>query len=268
MNKPFDEIRVLLIQARDTLEMERQEQECFVERCRLEPAQFVPANVVRDPLRVGLLDGVDALMIGGAGEYSARKDYPWMADLLRLVHAAYDRDVPTFGSCWGHQIIARAFGGTVIYDAARAEFGCGIIDLTEAAADDPLLGQYPRCFRANLGHQDRVVTLPANAVELAYNASQRNQAFRIEGKAIYGTQFHSELDARRERERLEAYGHLYENELGGEEAYQRVLDSLADTTEADHLLYDFLLTFVAHPDGSRPGRSGSGNGRRRRPGAR
>ena len=28
---------------------------------------------------------------------------------------------------------------------------------------------------------------------------------------------------------------------------QRVLDTLADTTEVDNLLYDFLVTFVARP---------------------
>ncbi len=33
--KPLSEIRVLLIQARNTLEMEQQEQTCFVERCRV-----------------------------------------------------------------------------------------------------------------------------------------------------------------------------------------------------------------------------------------
>ncbi len=250
MKKPMHEIRVLLIQARNTPEMERQEQQCFVERCRLPLEQFVPANVAHDAIHEGLLDGVDALMIGGAGEYSARKNYPWMPNLLALVHAAYARELPTFGSCWGHQVIARAFGGTVIYDSLRAEFGCGMIELTDDAAEDPLLGHYPRRFRANLGHHDRVVVLPDNAVELAFNASQRNQAYRIKDRPIYGTQFHSELDARRERERLEAYGHLYENELGNHEVYQRVLDSLAETTEADHLLYDFLRTFVAHPDGS------------------
>ncbi len=243
--KPLSEIRVLLIQARNTLEMEQQEQSCFVERCRIPLSQFVLVNVVRAPVYPALLDEVDAMMIGGAGEYSAHKEYPWMQALLELCRAAHDRHLPTFGSCWGHQVLARAFGGTVIYDNERAEFGCGMIELTPAGQDDPLLREFPDRFKANLGHHDRVSVLPPNAVELAFNASQRNQAFRIEAKPIYGTQFHSELDARREHERLDAYRENYRRELGGDEAYQRVIESLADTTDADHLMYDFLVKLVA-----------------------
>jgi GMP synthase (glutamine-hydrolysing) len=228
--------------------MEAQERSCFVERCRLPLSQFTTVNLATDPLPVAALDTVDAMMIGGSGEYSARENYPWMEDLLALVRTAYDIDMPVFGSCWGHQIIARAFGGTVLYDRERAEFGCGFMELTDAGTSDPLLSSFPRRFRANLGHQDRVSRLPDEGIELAFNASQRNQAFRIAGKPIYGTQFHSELDAHRERERLEAYRHLYRDELGGPEAYQHVIDSLEDTTDADHLLFDFIRTYVARED--------------------
>ncbi len=247
--KPLSEIRVLLIQARNTLTMEQQEQQCFVERCRIRLNQFVPVNLTHTALSLDTLDDIDAMMIGGSGEYSARKDYPWMQDLLDLCRAAYDRQLPVFGSCWGHQVLARAFGGTVINDSERAEFGCGDIELTQAGQEDLLLCDFPIRFKANLGHHDRVTVLPPGAVELAFNESQRNQAFRI-GETIYGTQFHSELDARRERERLEAYWHLYEKELGSDEAFQRVLDSLADTTDADHLLYDFLVKLVANDIGA------------------
>lgn len=244
MHPVLDNVSVLLIQARNTSDMEAQEQTCFSERCRLAAAGFKTANVAHDAIHLGLLDEVDAVMIGGAGEYSAHHEYPWMNDLLRLVRTCADRDLPLFGSCWGHQVIARAFGGEVVHDPAKAEFGCGYIELTQAGQADALFGKFPHRFRANLGHHDRVTRLPENAVELARNASQPNQAFRIEGKPIYGTQFHSELDARREHERLIAYRDYYRSELGGDEAFQRIIDSLAPTTEVDHLLYDFLRRFA------------------------
>lgn len=244
MHLDLSSLTVLLVQARSEPEIEAQEQVCFSDRSRLPLDRFRCVNVVRDSLTLDLLDGVDAIMIGGAGEFSATRDYPWMDALLALVRAAVHRDVPTFGSCWGHQIIARALGGTVIHDGERAEMGCHPVELTPEGRRDPLFRSFPATFMANMGHHDRVLTLPPDGIELARNASQPNEAFRIRGKACYGTQFHSELDSQRERERLITYRSYYLREFPDEETFNRVLDSLAETTEVDHLLHDFLRLIV------------------------
>jgi GMP synthase (glutamine-hydrolysing) len=97
-----------------------------------------------------------------------------------------------------------------------------------------------------MGHHDRVVELPSGTTELAHN-DQPHQAFRLRDLPIYGTQFHSELDAKRERERILVYREYYRSALPDEETVQRVLNNLADTTEVDNLLYDFLMTFVVRP---------------------
>lgn len=244
MGKPLDQVRVLLVQARATADMEQQEQTCFQERCRLAPGQFTLANVAHHALHEDLLDGADALMIGGAGEYSATEDYPWMENALSLIRAAVGRSLPTFGSCWGHQMIARALGGTVVHDPGRAEFGCREVVLTEAGLRDRLFCDFPARFLANMGHHDRVTALPVGGVELAANDLQPFEAFRIAGKPVYGTQFHSELDARRERERLYRYRGHYSDTIPDEDAFQAILDNLAETSEVDHLLHDFLVKFV------------------------
>jgi GMP synthase (glutamine-hydrolysing) len=223
--------------------MERQEQQCFVERCRVPLDQFVTLNCPYDDLTQAPLDDVHALMIGGAGEYSAWDDYPWMDDLLDLVRDAARRKLPTFGSCWGHQIIARALGGEVIHDSDRAELGCLEVELTAAGREDPLFQRFPPRFKANMGHHDRVATLPPGAVELARN-DQPHQAFRLADAPVYGTQFHSELDATREEERLIAYREFYRADLPDEKEFENVIANLAETTEVDPLLYDFLTTFA------------------------
>jgi len=233
--------------------MEIQEQNCFLERTRLEPGQLEHVNVLRHRLGDHLFDGVDAFMIGGAGEFSATQDYAWMNDALDMIRRAVDRGIPTFGSCWGHQMIARAFGGTVVHDPERAEMGCHRVTLTEQGRRDALFSAFPVSFLANMGHHDRVVKLPPGAVELACNDSQPNQSFRLEGAVAYGTQFHTELDARRERERLIRYRKNYLDELGDEERFQAIMESLAETTEVDHLLHDFLVTFAASDSGYRSG---------------
>ncbi len=244
MNHSADTLKILLVQARDTADMEAQEQRCFVDRCRLPLSSFVPVNVVRDPLPLPLLRSVDAVMIGGAGEYSAYKNYPWMSGVLDFVRAAANQTYPVFGTCWGHQVIARALGGEVRPDPQRAEFGCGAIQLTPAGKKDPLFSSFPELFQANMGHQDRVTQLPPDAIELAFNEGQRNQAFRIADLPIYGTQFHSELDAQTMQERLLSYRGHYDNELGGEDRFREILESLRPTTEVDHLMFDFLRMFV------------------------
>jgi len=227
--------------------MEQQEQTCFLERARLRPDQLHVVNVARgdDPSSVAL-DGVDALLIGGAGKYSATQTYPWTDGLHALVRRAADRSLPTLGSCWGHQVMARALGGRVIHDPDHSELGCGWVELTEAGAADPLFSRFPARFQANMGHHDRVAELPPGTTALARN-DQPYQAFRLDDAPIYGTQFHSELDAERERERILEYREYYRSALPDAKTVQRVLDTLADTTAVDNLLYDFLMTFAVRP---------------------
>lgn len=246
MKSRIEDLRVLLVQARDEAWIERQELECFAERTRLAPDQFVPVSVLRDPLHPDLLRGADAVFIGGSGAYSVPDEYPWMPALLDFVRLLVESGMPTFGSCWGHQLIARALGGTVIHDPERAELGCFEVELNEAGRADPLFSAFPSRFLANQGHHDRVAELPPGVVSLAHSASQPHQGIRVEGMPVYGTQFHSELDARRERERLIAYRPFYP-EGGDDAAFQKLLDSLADTTEVDDLLHHFLLRYALHP---------------------
>ncbi len=241
-------LRILLIQARTAPRMVEQEQVCFSERCRLPRDRFRVLNVAKgEPPSPDHLTDVDAVIIGGAGAYSATDDYDWTPDLLDFVRRIVDREMPLFGSCWGHQVIVRALGGRVVYDPEHSELGCGDVELTEAGLTDPLFHRFPPHFRANMGHHDRVVELPSAATELAKNELPY-QAFRLEGLPIYGTQFHSELDAERERERILVYRKHYRDALPDEETVQYVLNDLADTTEVDHLLYDFLTTYVARDE--------------------
>ncbi len=240
----FSEIRALLLQVRNTPDIELQEQECFLERTGLSPDQLRSINVALAPLPQNVLDGYHVLFIGGAGEYSAVNDYDWMPGVLELVRTAEQLSFPVFGSCWGHQVIARALGGVVINDLSQAELGCLPVILTEAGRADSLFASFPDRFDANMGHHDRVLELPPNAVELAEGRTQPNEAFRIVDKPIYGTQFHSELDAAREKERLIRYRPFYMEEMPDEEQFNRIVDSLQDTTEVDDLMSHFLEIFV------------------------
>jgi len=244
MAPSYDTLRIRLIQVRERPAVIREEQETFLERCAIQPDQLVVTNALTEPLTDDLLDDVDAVMIGGAGAYSVTNTFPWTASLVSLVHACYDRRLPLFGSCWGHQFIARAFGGTVVQDLDRAEMGTHSVQLTEAGRTDPLFCDFPSRFLAQMGHQDRVSVLPAEAIEIARNDTAPYQAFRIADRPIYGTQFHSELDAERERQRIVTYRAYYTEVLKSDAAFEETLASLRDTPEVDALLAAFLRRFA------------------------
>lgn len=243
MAPSYDQLRVRLVQVRERPAVIEEERQTFLERCHLRPEQLLTVNALSEPLDEHLLDDVDAVMIGGAGAYSVTHTYPWTSALIRLVEGCYERRLPLFGSCWGHQFIARAFGGTVIKDVEHSEMGTHKVALTEAGCTDPLFYDFPRQFSAQMGHQDRVSILPSGAVELARNETAPFQAFRIEDRPIYGTQFHSELDAERERQRLIAY-RAYYTETQSEAEFERTVAELHDTPEVDGLLSTFLLRFA------------------------
>ncbi len=256
MAPSYDRVRVRLIQIRTNPAVLAEEQRSFQARCGLGPEAFAVTSALADELSPTLLDGADAVMIGGAGAYSVTKTYGWTQDLVDLCRACADRDVPLFGSCWGHQFVARAFGGEVVHDPDRAEMGTHAVALTDAGRRDPLFSTLPGRFDTQMGHQDRVAVLPPGAVELATNDRAPHQAFRLGDAPIYGTQFHSELDAETERQRLVAYRDHYP-EMADEGRFQAVVDGLRDSPEADDLLRRFLLLFAVESGAERLADEGS-----------
>ena len=236
-------LRIRLIQIRERADVLAEERASFATRCGLAPEQILTTNALHEPLTADVLDGADALFIGGAGAYSVTDTFAWTDGLVGLCHAAADRNLPTFGACWGHQFLARAFGGTVVHDPMRAEMGTHTIHVTEAGRADPLFADVPDAFDAQMGHHDRVSVLPPGGVELARNAVAPFQAFRLGDAPVYGAQFHPELDVHAERSRLVAYRAHYP-EGGDDAAFEAMLASLRETPHADALLRRFLDLYV------------------------
>lgn len=108
----------------------------------------------------------------------------WLPDLILA-------NVPILGICYGHQILARALGGTVDYHPLGEEAGTVTLQLTPAAETDLLFRDLPTTFSAHASHSQTVTTLPIDAVLLAFNAHESHHAFRF-GKLAWGVQFHPE----------------------------------------------------------------------------
>jgi GMP synthase (glutamine-hydrolysing) len=141
----------------------------------------------RLPVDVGAFDGV---IITGS-PHSVLERAPWMARLAEYARDAAMRSVPVLGVCFGHQILADAFGGTVERNPAGREIGTVTCSLTSAGIADPLFAGVPRSFSVQTTHED-VVRAPPDAEILATNRFTTNQAFRI-GPYVRAVQFHPEV---------------------------------------------------------------------------
>jgi GMP synthase (glutamine-hydrolysing) len=242
MPTPRTRLRLVLIQVRSHRASLAQEQSCFIERCEVARRQMTFINLVDRPdLGWRDVENAHAVLIGGAGAYSVTADHRFTGPLEEVVLRLIDADRPVFGSCWGHQFLASAAGGGVVEDRASTEVGSFEVELTQAGVGDPLFGEVPRRFWVQLGHNDRVATLPPGWQELARSDRCPFQAIRLADKPVYGTQFHSEMNEERLRQRLEIYR---DNYIADEQQYERILRGLRPSIDADRLLARFLELYA------------------------
>ena len=116
----------------------------------------------------------------------------WIARSEDFLRRAADREVPVYGVCFGHQLVAQAFGGRVEKCPRGWELGTVGLSLTAEGRADPLFADLADSFLAHMSHGDVVTSLPPGALSLADNAHWPYQAFRL-GERIWGTQFHPEF---------------------------------------------------------------------------
>ncbi len=109
--------------------------------------------------------------------------------------AIYDLDVPIVGFCFGHQEIAKHYGGTVVHGGR--EWGPASLHLLR---DHPLFAGLGRTERVWMSHFDSVVSVGPGFEELGYTAlgeggeGHRFAAIGSDRHRRYGMQFHPEVD--------------------------------------------------------------------------
>jgi GMP synthase-like glutamine amidotransferase len=134
--------------------------------------------------------GYDAVLtFGGAMHADQDADHPWLRDEKALLADLIDRRVPLLGMCLGSQLVAEA-AGAAAGRASTPEIGWHEVELTPAAAKDPLFAGVPRRFEAFQWHSYET-TLAPGATTLARSAVCL-QAYRLDGPA-WGIQFHAEV---------------------------------------------------------------------------
>jgi GMP synthase (glutamine-hydrolysing) len=120
-------------------------------------------------------------------------ELPWSVKLEKYIDNISKTSVPLLGICYGHQLIAKAFGGISDFNVKGEEIGVVKIHKIFNQAHDPLLKKFPNNFSAYETHYQSVVKLPIGAKILAKNKHDNHQAIRYK-KNIWGIQFHPEFD--------------------------------------------------------------------------
>lgn len=140
------------------------------------------------------LEGVAGLLLTGSHSM-VTEHLDWSERAARWTKSVVEAGIPTLGVCYGHQLLAHAFGGEVGNNPSGTQEGTTTIQLTPEGRADPLLGGLGvEQFEAQVSHAQSALALPPGAVRLAFDDWDANQAFRI-GERAWGVQFHPEMDA-------------------------------------------------------------------------
>jgi GMP synthase (glutamine-hydrolysing) len=170
-----------------------------------ERALGVELPVVRAHTGEQLLPVLDRLKPRGiivtGSPLSVTEQAPWMLQLGDDLLRVGARGTPVLGVCFGHQLLARAAGGSVVQNPRGREIGTVRVQLTEGGRKDPLFAPWAngRDIEVQATHVDAVDPLPPGATVLASNENTAAQAFRL-SETVAGVQFHPELWAQAMRD--------------------------------------------------------------------
>jgi GMP synthase (glutamine-hydrolysing) len=176
-----------------------------------------------------------AIITGSAAMVTERA--AWSERTADWIRDAMNAELPLFGVCYGHQLMAHAMGGRVDYLAGGREIGTQPIELLAQGQRDPLMVGFPASFRAHTTHEQSVIEPPKQASVLARSERDPHQMLRYGPKAI-STQFHPEFNAEVMRDYIRRK-HPDIRREGGDPA--SIYRAVAATPVARRLLRQFAL---------------------------
>jgi len=173
----------------------------------------------------------DAWLTTGS-RHSVNDDEPWIRDLEAFVREVAAGGVPFVGICFGHQLIAKALGGSVV----KSDRGWGIgVQEVELSED---LG-WGDSYRVLTSYQDQVDSLPPGAEILGWNEHCPVSVMGV-GSNILGLQGHPEFESAYSQALMESR----RGTLIPEATVDAGLASLEHETDGSKLA-DWILEFVA-----------------------
>ena len=193
---------------------------------------WVVSDVRNEPFEL-TYDWSGVIITGSPASLTERA--PWMHGALTYVRRLVELGVPTFGICFGHQLLGEALGGRVERNPAGREIGSVTLQVNE---DCHLLPD--GCGRGgslvvNMTHLDSVVQLPPGAKVLARTDREAHALVQFAPTA-WGVQFHPEMDAGVIRHYIE---YRQEDLVAEGLDVSRLLDGASETPASNRLLRRF-----------------------------
>lgn len=160
--------------------------------------EFEVFNILHDdfPDSVNQCDG---WLITGS-KHNVYQNLPWMQKLKEFILDISHLGKPIVGICFGHQIIAEAFGGIV--EKYHGGWGVGLQTYQLVDADD-VINDNVSSFTINAVHQDQVTTKPKNARTFASSAFCEHAGLVYRDDRIITFQSHPEFDVTYEKALVE-----------------------------------------------------------------
>ena len=160
-------------------------------------AAFFSINVADgESLPQGMaIEDFDGVLITGS-PLNVYKDVPAVRGQIELAREIYHRGIPSFGCCWGLQLMSAAIGVVVHLNPRGREIGIArAISPTEEGRGHPLYRDKLGAFDALCSHEDEVAALPPDGRCLASNDISAVQAAAFEEgkKSFWGVQYHPEM---------------------------------------------------------------------------
>ena len=135
-------------------------------------------NLIKDKTIKGII------LSGGPLTITKKKSIALNGNILNL-------NIPILGICYGHQILAKKFGGKIKISKER-EFGHAIVKSNSKCSITK------NFFKKNktlvwMSHQDIVHKIPNGFKNVASSSNSKNAIIANEKKKYYGVQFHPEV---------------------------------------------------------------------------
>jgi len=137
------------------------------------------------------LDGYSHIFISGSTA-SVLDNSDWIDAEQEFIRKAVDRGKVVVGSCFGHQIIARAlFGDGAVRKRPALDVGWPEIEIL---ADDALLGKAGSRIHCYVFHYDEVCKInTSEATIIARSEACEILAFKLKDRPVWGIQPHFEM---------------------------------------------------------------------------